>query len=441
MKTLQKLILTLIVVGLTSCYSQKTLVSAQSSSQISFQTFYNELAPYGQWVEDYDFGYMWIPHVNRDFHPYATNGYWTMTNYGNTWVSDYSWGWAPFHYGRWTFDDFLGWAWIPGYEWAPAWVNWRSGGGQYGWAPMGPRMRVNVNINIPWSHWTFLPQRHMYGRNMHRYYNRGNRNYYNQTTIINNTNIYNNNTYYSGPSPRDVERSSGRRVTVRNVTNSGRAGRTSVSNREVSVYRPEVSRTSGTNERPASAPARSSINRNTNTSGRTSTSSGRTTDSGTSGRTTTTPQRESGRSSGTVTTPTRRNEQQSTRSSGGTRGSTVNRSTEQRIPPARSTTGTVNRGNSSTQRATGSVSTTTTGRQNSSSTSSRVVSTPTKARSTVSTPTRSNATQATSGRSSTTNTRSNTGVSSSQSRSSSTHAATRGSGTTRSTSTRSGRGR
>ncbi|MFA5463644.1 MAG: DUF6600 domain-containing protein [Dysgonamonadaceae bacterium] len=120
MKTLKKLSIVLILAALTSCYSERALVNAQNNVQISFQTFYNELSPYGDWVEDYDYGYLWVPHVHRNFHPYATDGYWTMTNYGNTWVSNYSWGWAPFHYGRWLYDDYLGWAWVPGYEWAPA---------------------------------------------------------------------------------------------------------------------------------------------------------------------------------------------------------------------------------------------------------------------------------------------------------------------------------
>ncbi len=275
MKTIMRFSIIVLLVGLTSCYTERRMVSAQGSSQISFQTFYDELSPYGQWIEDYNYGYMWIPHVNRNFQPYASDGYWTMTNYGNTWVSNYSWGWAPFHYGRWLYDDFLGWAGIPGYEWAPAWVSWRSGGGYYGWAPLGPRMRVNVNINIPWSHWTFLPQRHMYGRSMHSYYNRGNRNFYQQTTIINNTNIYNNNTYYSGPSARDVERSTGRKVSVRNVTNSGRAGRTSVSNRSVNVYRPEVVRNTERSARPASTSNRTSVSGSTTNSGRTSTTRNR----------------------------------------------------------------------------------------------------------------------------------------------------------------------
>ena len=29
--------------------------------------------------------------------------------------------------GRWFFDDSYGWVWVPGSEWAPAWVAWRYG--------------------------------------------------------------------------------------------------------------------------------------------------------------------------------------------------------------------------------------------------------------------------------------------------------------------------
>lgn len=111
---------------------------AETPMGVSFQVFYDELSPYGDWINDPRHGYIWLPYVDRDFHPYGSNGHWAMTEYGNTWVSYYDWGWAPFHYGRWLYDDYYGWAWVPGYEWGPAWVNWRTGGGYYGWAPLGP---------------------------------------------------------------------------------------------------------------------------------------------------------------------------------------------------------------------------------------------------------------------------------------------------------------
>jgi len=57
---------------------------------VNFQVFYNELAPYGRWINDRNHGNVWIPNVGRNFHPYATDGYWAMTEYGNTWVSNYN---------------------------------------------------------------------------------------------------------------------------------------------------------------------------------------------------------------------------------------------------------------------------------------------------------------------------------------------------------------
>jgi hypothetical protein len=253
-------------------YYNEDSYSYSSNSVISFNVFYNELTPYGRWINNNQYGRVWVPNVGRDFHPYATNGYWVMTDYGNTWVSNYSWGWAPFHYGRWFFDDYYGWSWIPGYEWAPAWVTWRSGGGYYGWAPMAPGIHINININLPGSYWTFIPHNRMYHRDMHRYYSRYSQNIYNKTTIINNTYIYNNNRYYSGPTSREIERTTGRKVTVHRLESSNnRSGRsTVVSNNTVSVYRPDASATRTTSTRSSSSTGtaeRTTSTRSTSTSG------------------------------------------------------------------------------------------------------------------------------------------------------------------------------
>src|ERR1043165_7220059 len=112
--------------------------NAQFSATISIQAFYNELRPYGQWVDDPEYGYVWIPDVGPGYRPYYTRGHWVMTDYGAMWVSGYSWGWAPFHYGRWVYSSYYGdWVWIPDTEWGPAWVSWRWGGVYCGWAPLG----------------------------------------------------------------------------------------------------------------------------------------------------------------------------------------------------------------------------------------------------------------------------------------------------------------
>jgi hypothetical protein len=76
-----------------------------------------------------------------------------LTEFGWTWVSDWSWGWAPFHYGRWVIVSGFGWCWVPGTMWGPAWVTWRSGGGWVGWAALPPRgvsVTVTYGQRSPW---------------------------------------------------------------------------------------------------------------------------------------------------------------------------------------------------------------------------------------------------------------------------------------------------
>jgi hypothetical protein len=115
----------------------------------AYTYFESALSPYGQWIDQPMYGRVWVPssaYVGADFFPYATGGHWSLTDYGWTWLSDWNWGWSPFHYGRWTSIANYGWCWIPGSVWGPAWVSWRSGGGYVGWSPLPP---AGVRIGPP----------------------------------------------------------------------------------------------------------------------------------------------------------------------------------------------------------------------------------------------------------------------------------------------------
>ena len=115
----------------------------------SFQTFYDQLSDQGTWIQTDDYGYVFQPNVqDANWAPY-TNGHWVSTDQGWTWVSDEPWGWATYHYGRWANIDDVGWVWVPGYRWAPAWVSWRSGGGYCGWAPLPPETFVGAEYSDP----------------------------------------------------------------------------------------------------------------------------------------------------------------------------------------------------------------------------------------------------------------------------------------------------
>ncbi len=106
--------------------------------------FRDALEPYGAWEDDPSLGTVWFPSravVGASFVPYVSAGRWTYDS-ELLWVSDYAWGWAPFHYGRWAYAGPRGWAWIPGRRYAGAWVDWRTGEGSaahyVGWGPTPP---------------------------------------------------------------------------------------------------------------------------------------------------------------------------------------------------------------------------------------------------------------------------------------------------------------
>ena len=119
-----------------------------------YSTFYTKLEPYGGWIETSDYGYVWQPREtesSRSWRPY-TNGRWVYTDAGWTWISEEPFGWATYHYGRWTRLRGIGWVWVPGNQWAPAWVSWRKSNDYVGWAPLPPEAQFDQHTGIHnWS--------------------------------------------------------------------------------------------------------------------------------------------------------------------------------------------------------------------------------------------------------------------------------------------------
>ncbi|MDQ2868111.1 MAG: hypothetical protein M3R59_06860 [Verrucomicrobiota bacterium] len=137
--------------------SRTTTTSERASDERqptrSYSMFYNKLEPYGDWIETGDYGYVYRPREAQSsrWRPY-TNGHWVYTDAGWTWISDEPFGWATYHYGRWTRLHGVGWVWVPGEQWAPAWVSWRKGGQFVGWAPLPPEARFDRRSGIHnWS--------------------------------------------------------------------------------------------------------------------------------------------------------------------------------------------------------------------------------------------------------------------------------------------------
>jgi hypothetical protein len=126
----------------------------ESGPASGYSTFYTKLEPHGAWLETADYGYVWQPREaerSRSWRPY-TNGRWVYTDAGWTWISQEPFGWATYHYGRWTRLRGIGWVWVPGDQWAPAWVSWRKSNDYVGWAPLPPEARFDQRTGIHnWS--------------------------------------------------------------------------------------------------------------------------------------------------------------------------------------------------------------------------------------------------------------------------------------------------
>jgi hypothetical protein len=133
--------------------TEQTTRTDEHRPTASYDTFYTQLERYGDWRETSDYGYVWQPRQaqSRTWRPY-TDGHWVYTEVGWTWVSEEPFGWATYHYGRWTRLRSIGWVWVPGDEWAPAWVSWRKSNDYVGWAPLPPEARFDRGTGIHnWS--------------------------------------------------------------------------------------------------------------------------------------------------------------------------------------------------------------------------------------------------------------------------------------------------
>jgi hypothetical protein len=218
--------------------------------------FYDQLSPYGDWVEAPTYGWVWSPlGVAVEWRPY-TLGHWVYTDdEGWLWVSDEEWGWAAYHYGRW-YSNAGRWFWVPGRDWAPAWVAWRTGGGYIGWAPLPPQATFVAEVGLGIAAaaldsllepraYCFVEERHF---TEDRIWNRvvpvrQNLTIVNTTTNITNYNVVRNRVVNRSVAVEGVEHALGHAVPrTRSVENPSVAGphRAQVQGNEVKVFRPAI---------------------------------------------------------------------------------------------------------------------------------------------------------------------------------------------------------
>ena len=244
-------------------------VEVAKSEPVPTAVFQSSLSPYGTWVDIPGYGLCWQPTaalVNPGWQPYFDNGSWYSTSSGWYWHSNYSWGWAPFHYGRWHRHPARGWYWIPGSTWGPAWVTWRYSDAYVGWAPLPPRayyydglglrfssisVGIGFDFGLSYVDYGFVPYRYFCGPSpwRHRLPHARVTQVYNQTTIINNyteapdhTIIHNGPSRVTGrPFRGDAQvRTASLRSLPTNNSEQARPGQIQRRGGEAVIYRPDL---------------------------------------------------------------------------------------------------------------------------------------------------------------------------------------------------------
>src|SRR5690606_11908913 len=215
--------------------------SAAPEDAPDFEDFRHGLSPYGRWVQTPEYGLVWVPDASiqvAGWRPYL-HGQWVWTRYGWTWVSDEPFGWATYHYGRWGFRVGLGWFWVPGYVWGPAWVVWRRGPDVIGWAPLYPgHVWVGVGYPVHVDHWVFVRHAHFHAHPIHRHWVHHHHHFHHTHWV---RNWRSQGRVYAGPPRSWVERHAGRVHEVRIVRGARPApSRVQVvdGSRRVEIYRP-----------------------------------------------------------------------------------------------------------------------------------------------------------------------------------------------------------
>ena len=97
---MKRILLALTMVGLLLPLAPRV----EADTEVSLNFFYDNLSPYGSWIDVAGYGYCFQPSVavdNADWRPYADGIGPTQTSAGPGFPMK-TFGWATYHYGRWT---------------------------------------------------------------------------------------------------------------------------------------------------------------------------------------------------------------------------------------------------------------------------------------------------------------------------------------------------
>lgn len=266
---------------------------------VDYKQFYDELAPHGDWVQvsakdlgidlkkeksagdnsfllndligikeayadDFDFGmfFVWRPSPELAvsvsageppvYMPYS-RGQWIYTDAGWYFRAPTPYEEITVHYGRWVFSPAVGWVWVPGRVWAPAWVEWYDDDDYIGWAPLPPCTYIVDDgiapVFIDNDRFIFCERNYFVDPDVYRhcYFYRDNPDRFNIRIMnkVDGVMIRNNVVVNKGPDVDGIEKITGKKIDHVKVNRVDNIRNAKFSGGEVNSYSPHFTKVNG----------------------------------------------------------------------------------------------------------------------------------------------------------------------------------------------------
>jgi len=281
---------------------------------VDYDYFYKELSPHGEWVEvsAKDLGidikpgtalnesdadsrflseilgiktvyaqtgeqllnlYVWRPAKEltetmieesgvEEYTPYL-NGQWVYTDEGWYFKANTSQEDLTSHYGRWSKDKELGWVWLPGKTYSPAWVDWRQNDDYVAWAPVPPGTyiendAVNVKEQINENRYTIVEKKSMTEPSVYKYryqyVENKNKIMIKEMTKTDGVMIKEKTVINKGPDVSDIEKKSGKKIEPVKIKKVKTKEESGITKDGINVYTPELKKSKEKKNEPVSKP-------------------------------------------------------------------------------------------------------------------------------------------------------------------------------------------
>jgi hypothetical protein len=198
---------------------------------------------------------------DKEYAPY-NNGEWIYTDRGWYFKASTPQEDLTSHYGRWTQDPELGWVWLPGKVWSPAWVDWRENEDHVGWAPLPPGTYINNNsitqYNINDNRYTIVEKKHFIEPGVYKYryqyVENKNKIMIKEMTKKDGIMIKDKVVINKGPEVGAIETKSGKKIKMKKIKNAGSINETGVADEEISVFSPGFKTVKESTKEPVTKP-------------------------------------------------------------------------------------------------------------------------------------------------------------------------------------------